>query len=128
MNKEYEGSLWENNPFIDGLFEWMDSPRGQLSDEVREATWHRLGNVDVDATQRQLIWDDGKRLCIDESVHRILSDYPDFPVELIETHLIAWLEMEFVPKTYSQEQIDELDQLTEKWVNDHYSQRQTALK
>jgi hypothetical protein len=24
------------------LFEWMDSPRGQLSDEVREATWQRL--------------------------------------------------------------------------------------
>ncbi len=128
MNKEYGGSIWENNPFIDGLFEWMDSPRGQLSDEVREATWHRLENVDVDATQRQLIWDDGKRLCIDESVQRILGDNPDFPVKLIETHLIAWLEMEFVPKTYSQEQIDELDRLTEKWVNDHYSQRQTALK
>ncbi len=128
MNKEYGGSIWENNPFIDGLFEWMDSPRGQLSDEVREATWYRLENVDVDATQRQLIWDDGKRLCIDESVQRILGDNPDFPVELIETHLITWLEMEFVPKTYSQEQIDELDRLTEKWVNDHYSQRQTALK
>jgi hypothetical protein len=37
MNKEHEDSVWENNPFIDGLFEWMASPRGQLSDEVREA-------------------------------------------------------------------------------------------
>jgi hypothetical protein len=58
-------------------------------------------------------------------VQRLLGD---FPVELIETHLIAWLEMEFAPKTYSQEQIDELDRLTEKWVNDHYGQRQAALK
>jgi len=128
MNKEYEANVWENNPFIDGLFEWMDSPRGQLSDEVREATWHGLEKVGVDATHRKLIWEDGRRLCIDESVQRILGDYPDLPVELIETHLIAWLEMEFAPKTYSQEQIDELDRLTEKWVNDHYSQRQTALK
>jgi hypothetical protein len=24
--------------------------------------------------------------------------------------------------------LDELDQLTEKWVNDYYGQRQTALK
>ena len=128
MNKEYEGSVWENNPFIDGLFEWMDSPRGQLSDEVREATWHGLEKVDVDATHRKLIWGDGRRLSLDESVQRILGDYPDFPVELIETHLIAWLEMEFAPKTYSQEQIDELDRLTEKWVNDHYGQHQTALK
>jgi len=128
MNKEYEDSVWENNPFIDGLFEWMDSPRGQLSDEVREATWHCLEKVDVDATARKFIWDDGKRLSIDESVQRILGYYPDFPVELTETHLIAWLEMEFTPKPYSQEQMDELDRLTEKWVDDHYSQRQSALK
>jgi hypothetical protein len=42
MNKEREWSIFENNPFIDGLFEWMDSPRGQLSDEVSEAAWQRL--------------------------------------------------------------------------------------
>jgi hypothetical protein len=87
-----------------------------------------LGKVDVDATHRKLVWEDGRRLSIDESVQRVLGDYPDFPVELIETHLIAWLEMEFTPKTYSQEQIDELDRLTEKWVNNHYSQRQTAIE
>jgi hypothetical protein len=128
MNKEYEGSVWENNPSMKGLFEWMDSPRGLLSDEVREATWQRLEKVDVDATDRKLIWVDGRRLSIDESVQRIRGDYPDFSVELIETHVIAWLEMEFAPKSYSREQLDELDRLTEKWVNDHYSQRQTALK
>jgi len=123
MNKEYEGSVWENNPFIDGLFEWMDSPQGQLSEAVREATWHYLQKVDVDANHRKLIWDDGKRLSIDESVQRFLGDFPDFPADIIETHLIAWLEMEFAPKSYSQEQIDELDRLTEGWVSDHYSQR-----
>jgi len=128
MNKEYEVSLWENNPFIDGLFEWMDSPRGPLSDEVREDTWQRLEKVDVDAADRKLIWEDGKRLSIDESVQRIRGDYPDFPAELIETHLIAWLEMEFAPKSYSRVQLDELDRLTEKWVNAYYSQRQAALK
>jgi hypothetical protein len=42
MNKEHEWSVFKNNPFIDGLFEWMDSPCGQLSDEVREAAWQRL--------------------------------------------------------------------------------------
>ena len=106
----------------------MDSPRGQLSDEVRETTWHYLQKVDVDAPHRKLIWDDGKRLSIDESVQRFLGDFPDFPVELIETRLIAWLEMEFTPKTYSQEQIDELERLTEAWVDDHYDQRRAALK
>ena len=105
MNKEHEGSVFENNPFIDGLFEWMDSPRGKLSDEVREAVWQGLEKVDVDATHRKLIWEDGRRLSIDESVQRIHGDYPDFPVELIEIYLIAWLEMEFAPQDLFQRAI-----------------------
>ena len=119
-------SFFENNLFIKDLSEWIESPRGQLSDEVREAAWQKLEKVDVDATHQKLIWEDGKRLSIDESVKRIYVDYPDFPLELIETHLIAWLEMEFAPESYSREQLDELDQLTEEWVNAHYEQRQAA--
>lgn len=46
----------------------MDSPEGQLSDEVRELVWQSLKNVDVDASARKLIWEDGKQLSIDESV------------------------------------------------------------
>ena len=120
--------FFENNPFIEDLFEWIESPRGQLSDEVREAAWQKLEKVDVDATHQKLIWEDGKRLSIDESVRRIYDDYPNFPLELIETHLIAWLEMEFAPESYSREQLDELDRLTEKWVNAHYGQPQAAPK
>lgn len=128
MKKESEDGISENDPFIGGLFGRMDSPRGQLSDEVREVVWHRLEKVDVDITHRKLVWEDGRRLSIGESVQRIHTDYPDFPIELVETRLISWLEMEFAPKTYSQEQPDELDRLIEKWVNDHYDQRQTGLK
>ena len=105
MNKDHKGSVWENNPFIDGLFEYMDSPRAQLSGEVREVVWQLLEKVDVDATHRKLIWENGKRLSIDESVQRIHADYPEFPVELIEARLISWLEMEFAPNTWSQEQL-----------------------
>jgi len=126
MNKKREESLFENNPFIEGLFEYMNSPRGQLSDEVREVTWQILGKVDVDATNRKLIWDDGKRLSIDESVQRIQCEYAEFPVDLIEARLIAWLEMEFAPEAWTQQQLDELDRLTEEWVNDHNSQRRAG--
>ena len=122
MSKEYPGSVWENNPFIEGLLEYMDSHEGQLADEVREVTWQRLENVDVDAADRKLIWEDGKRLSIDESVQRIHDECPEFPRELIEGRLISWLEMAFAPETYSQEQLDELDRLTEAWINDHYDQ------
>jgi len=35
---------------------------------------------------------------------------------LIETPVIGWLEMEFAPPTYTPEQLDELDQLTEAMI------------
>ena len=73
-------SIFENNPFIEGFAEWMDSSDGELFDEVRELTWQSLKNVDVDASARKLIWEDGKRLSIDESVQRIHADYPEFPL------------------------------------------------
>jgi len=112
-------SIFENNPFIEGFAEWMDSSDGELFDEVRELAWQSLQNVDVDASDRKLIWEDGKRLSIDESVQRIHADYPQLPLDLIETQLIGWLEMEFAPESYSQEQLDELDRLTEEWIDEH---------
>jgi len=112
-------SIFENNPFIEGFAEWMDSSEGELFDEVRELTWQSLKNVDVDASARKLIWEDGKRLSIDQSVQRIHADYPQLPLDLIETQLIGWLEMEFAPKSYSREQLDELDRLTEEWIDEY---------
>ena len=123
MSKENEFSVWENNPFIDGLFEYMDSPLGQLAGEVREVTWWLLEKVDVDAKRRKLIWEDGRRLSIDESVQRLHTLCPEYPVDLIEGRPISWLEVEFAPKSYSQELLDELDQLTEKWIDDYNGER-----
>jgi hypothetical protein len=125
MSKKREESLFDNNPFIEGLMEYMSSPRGQLSDEVREVTWQILEEVDVDAADRKLIWDDGNRLSIDESVQRIHQEYPEYPVDLIEARVVSWLEMEFTPEGYSQDQMDELDRLTEAWVDDHNGQRKS---
>jgi hypothetical protein len=123
MKKQSGWSIFENNPFIDGLFEWMDSPEGQLADDVREFTWQSLQHVDVDARDRKLLWDDGKRLSIDESVQRIHDGYPEYPRDMIEDKVIAWLEMEFAPESYSRAQLDELDRLTEAWIDDHNGQR-----
>jgi hypothetical protein len=125
MNKKREESLFDNNPFIEGLMEYMSSPRGQLSDEVREVTWQILEEVDVDAADRKLIWGDGNRLSIDESVQRIHQEYPEYPVDLIEARVVSWLEMEFTPQVWTQDQMDELDRLTEAWVDDHNSQRKS---
>ncbi len=128
MGKQPEKHPFEDNPFVEDFLEWMDSSEGQRSIEVRDTVWPLLEQADVDAKHRKIIWNDGQRLSITESVQRIHADYPDFPLELIETHLIGWLEMEFAPPTYSQEQLDELDRLTEKWIDDHERQAKTGRK
>jgi hypothetical protein len=128
MGKQLPKHPFEDNPFVEGFFDWMDSPQGELSGEVLDTVWMSLEKADVDAKNRQIIWDDGKRLSITESVERIHANYPDFPLELIEAHLIGWLELDFAPETYTHEQLDELDRLTEKWVEDHEKQTKTARK
>ena len=122
MGKQRDKHPFEDNLFVADFLQWMASPEAERSSEVRDTVWPLLEKADVDAKNRKIIWEDGKRLSITESVLRIHADYPDFPLELIETHLIGWLEMEFAPPAYSQKQLDELDGLTEKWIEDHERQ------
>ncbi len=119
---------FEDNPFLDGFSTGWTLAEGERSREVSDIVWRLLEQTDVDAKRRKIIWDDGKTLSITESVQRIHADYPDFPLEMIEEHLIGWLEMEFAPPTYSQEQLDELDRLTEKWIEDHERQAEAPPK
>jgi hypothetical protein len=128
MGKQHDKHPFEDNSFLEGFAGWMDSAEGELSSEVLDAVWMLLEKADVDAKHRKIIWEDGKRLSITESVQRIHAGCPDFPLDLIETHLIGWLEMEFAPPACSQEQLDELDQLTENWIEDHERRAEAARK
>ena len=127
-------SIFANNPFIEGLFEWMDSPEGQQSIAVRDVLWDLLEGVQVDAKQRQLIWPGAKRtarkerLDLDQSVQRIQKMCPEFPGGEIEEFLLDWIDMGYDPENYSQAQLDELDKLTERWVADHRRKAKTSKK
>jgi hypothetical protein len=95
---------------------------------VSETVSVALERADVDANNRQIIWEDGERLSISASAQRIQAEYPDFTMDLIEEHVIEWLEAEFAPPTYTREQLDELDRRTEAWVTDHERQAEAAKK
>ncbi|HWQ69984.1 MAG TPA: hypothetical protein VN494_08555 [Patescibacteria group bacterium] len=110
----------EGDAFIEGLFQWMDSPEGELSEEARETVWPLLETTQVDATCGKLIWPDGKRLDINQTVRRIHTEYPQLGRELIEDKVISWLEMGYVPQDYSPTQSDELERLIDRWLKNHY--------
>jgi hypothetical protein len=118
-DEEEEGdSIFANNPFLEGLLEWMGSPEGQHHAEISDDLWVLLKDVQVDAKQRLLIWPDAEQLTIDQSVQRIQKQHPSFPRESVDDFLLFWLEAGYDPENYSQEQLDELDKLTEQWVKD----------
>ena len=101
MGKRQDKHPLADNPLVDDFFGSMDSPEDALSDAVMNTVWTILEKADVDARKRKIVWQDGQRLSITESALRIHADYPDFPIALIDTHLTAWLEMEFVPPNRS---------------------------
>lgn len=120
--KPLEQELSQIVEFIDDPFDPMCSPEADLYSEVREALWPLLETLHVDAKKRKIIWPDGTRLDLDESVQKIHTDYPDFPRQIIESRLISWLEMDYAPEGYSPEKLDELDRLTERWIDDQFPQ------
>jgi hypothetical protein len=106
---------------IESLDEWMASysEADELSIDALDLVSSLLQKADVDAKRRKIIWEDGQRLSITQSAERIHADHPDLSLDLIESKVVSWLQMEFAPETYSQDQLDELDRLTEKWVDDY---------
>jgi hypothetical protein len=106
---------------IESFDDWMTSysEADERSLSALDTVSSMLEKADVDAKRRKIIWEDGQRLSITQSAERIHADHPDLPLDLIESKVISWLQMEFAPETYSQDQLDELDRLTEKWVDDY---------
>jgi len=119
--------LLEENPFAEGLFEWMDSPEGELSNAALDAVFDALAKADIDPRKRKIVWEDGQRLSIPETVQRIHASNPDLAPELIESHVLGWLEG-FAPESYSERQLEELDRLTDKWVDDHERKSEAGSK
>lgn len=122
MGKRAQPHPFENNPFLEGFSEWMDSPQGELSMEVSDAVWELLDTASVDVGKRHIIWEDGEALDIDQSLDRIQKTHPDFPLPLIETHVLAWLEGGFVPEGYSGKAMEEFERKIDRWLKDHERQ------
>lgn len=118
MGKRRAEHPFEDNPFVDGFLEWMGSSEGEHSVDALDRVYAALENADLDARQRKIVWDDGQRLSIEQSAERIHAEHPDVPRELIETHVVGWLES-FAPESYSERQLEELDRLAEEWIDDY---------
>ncbi len=75
--------------------------------------------VEVDEVNRKIVWPDGGRLSIPETVQRLHLQFPDFRQDLIEGRVISWLELEYVPQIYTPEQMDKFEELVCNWVDEY---------
>jgi hypothetical protein len=96
-----DDSIFANNPFIEGLFEWMDSPEGEKHLEIYDALSKLMEDVHLDARARKVIWPDAERLDIEQTVQRIQKLYRDFPRDGIEEFVVDWIDMGYEPENYS---------------------------
>jgi hypothetical protein len=121
MGKPGQKHPLEENPFAEEFLHWMDSSEGQSSIEVSDTLWELMEDVQLDARQRNIIWPDAQLLSIDQSVERIQKLYPHFLRERIASFLTSWIE-QYAPETYSEKQLEELDRLTEDWIDEYERQ------
>lgn len=104
MGKRREKHPFEDNPFVEGLLEWMGSPEGQRSIEVGDALWQILDGLQLDAARRLFLWPEGQRLSFAQSIERIHKENSHFPRQRIASFLISWVG-NYAPEHYSQTQL-----------------------
>jgi hypothetical protein len=124
MRKPLPMHPFEENPFFEGLGQWMDLPEGESAIEVSDALWELADTLQLDALKRKIVWPNGKGLSIDQSAERIHKLHPNFSTQSILDFLIPWME-QYAPENYSEKQLVGLDRLTEEWI-DEYERRVTA--
>jgi hypothetical protein len=113
----------ESNPPQDDFLQWMNSPAGERSEEALDTVWPLLDTMPIDPKGRKFIWPDGERLGIAHTARRIYKDHAELGLELIEDKVISWLEMGYAPENLSEQQLDNLEQLVDRWLA--YHQRQS---
>ena len=127
MGKRRAKPAFEDNPVIDDFLEWMGAPEGQQSIEALDLVFAALQHAGVDARQRKIVWADGKRLSIEQSAQRIHAGHPGVARDLIETHVLGWLES-CAPESCSERQLEELDRLIQPWLDDYERTSRAAGK
>lgn len=104
--------------FLNDFSEWLGSSEGTESTETCDFVFNALDGASVDPSERRIIWPDGERLSIDQSIDRIRKD-SGFDSQAILSHLIGWLQMEYTPDGLDEGQMEQFENQIERWVEEY---------
>jgi hypothetical protein len=104
--------------FFDDFFDWFDSKDGQTSMQANDDVADALEGAELDVGNRKIIWKDGSRLTIEQTAKRIYEmTGTDLPA--ITSHVIGWLEMDYIPQGLNEKQMEVFEAEIENWIREH---------
>jgi hypothetical protein len=97
---------------LDDFF-WNISDREQSLFDVLDAL--DRASTSVDAREQRIVWHDGSRLSIEEAARKIHSKSGS-ALDMVQSHVVCWLEMHYEPEGLDENQMEEFEQLIELWI------------
>jgi len=74
-----------------------------------------MAEASVDVRDRRIVWPDGTRLSIEDTARRIHSQ-SGAPLDMVQSHVVGWLEMTYEPPDLDEKQMEEFERLIELWI------------
>ena len=74
-----------------------------------------LKRASVDARERRIVWPDGSRLSIEDTARKIRSE-SGAPLDMVQSHVVGWLEMSYEPEGLDEDQMEEFEREIELWI------------
>ena len=103
--------------FMEGFAQWLESEEGLQSQEAVDRVYNALDGASVDISEKKIIWSDGQRLTIEQSAERIHRE-TNLCQDTIISHIIGWLQMEYVPEGLDDEQMEMFESRINAWVEE----------
>lgn len=108
--------------FMEGFAQWMGSEEGLQSMKALECVSDALDGASVDTFEKKIIWPDRQRLSIEQSVERI-QEKSGLDKHAILSHIIGWLQMEYVPEGLDDKQMGMFELQINNWVEEYEEMR-----
>jgi len=102
---------------MEGFAQWLESEEGLQSLKAVDCVYNALDGASVDISEKKIIWSDGQRLTIEQSAERIHRE-TNLCQDTIISHIIGWLQMEYVPEGLDDEQMEMFESHINAWVKE----------
>lgn len=103
---------------------WYLSEDERYADEVGDLIACDLADVRIDTKRRKLIFKKGERLNLSNTLKRLNRCHPDVDKDVMESEVLFWVEQNSEPEGdglgFTQEQMDEHNQMVEDWFDDYH--------